>query len=89
VSTAYGVRKSSLGFPPRPTVSSPSGWLIAGGVLLFVLLAVLALALWLAPPLVLGLLVFPALGLTGWATFWATVVAFLVWWVILGAFSRK
>ncbi|AWY06668.1 hypothetical protein SEA_ZETA1847_34 [Microbacterium phage Zeta1847] len=52
---------------------------------LLVGLAALALAalILLGPPIAFGLLVFPALDITGWAAFWLTIGAVVVWWLLI------
>lgn len=80
-------RKLNKGVPAyRPEVS---GGAVAAVGLVFVLLFLLALATLIAPPLVVALLWFPALGLTGWAHFGATVAAFVVWWVLIRLVNRS
>lgn len=62
---------------------------VAGVILLTILAVAVALGFYIALPLVLGILVFPALfGLTGWGVFLSTVASFLGVWLILGLLGR-
>ncbi|WWV91877.1 hypothetical protein GMYAFLOJ_CDS0047 [Microbacterium phage phiMiGM15] len=70
--------------PPRRNVALGAAG-ITGVVLLAILAVAFVLGLYVALPLVLGILVFPSLlGLTGWGVFLSTLGSFAGVWLVLG-----
>ncbi|AWY04878.1 hypothetical protein PBI_FLOOF_42 [Microbacterium phage Floof] len=62
----------------------PSKRLGAAFVALMVLALLLSFTLYIGLPLLIGLLVFPALGFTGWALAGMVAAGFLAWWCVIG-----
>ncbi|WDS52069.1 membrane protein [Microbacterium phage Caron] len=67
---------------------APSTGLIVGAAILAVFAILASLFIWAGIPLLIGLLVFPALGFTGWAVFGLTVATYAAWWLILALIGR-
>lgn len=72
----------------RKFAAAPAG-LIALGVLLALVVVAFALGIYVALPLILGILVFPALtGATGWAVFGLTAASFAAVWLVMALITR-
>ncbi|WDS51677.1 membrane protein [Microbacterium phage Barnstormer] len=67
---------------------SPSPALVIGAAILAVVAIIVSLFIWAGIPLLIGLLVFPALGFTGWAVFGLTVATYAAWWLILALIGK-